>query len=312
MKGKKIILQACFPGSRPPGNMILNTDEKDPYKLNALRKRKDVIARHPNNIILQQKIIGGFNPFNDSICCSCDFGIYELDISQLDFTQKHDTCRQEDRLFKTIQLNKNCSQAISKSNILAHIDNGNHYDPNSKRSIFLQYVNNTVQLVSKSYTIEDLKSESKLSEFESYYGGNSQGTTVLIKGTDSTYYIIQQETNTSISLACNTITNLTYIPQKRLSGFHAEMRFIKYFSDNSKTVSGTDIWVSKPICKYCKDKLISNGVNIKTSTSDDIYRNWIDPDTMTQSTVPSNPIGRVIGRSSELDRLKSFYWEKKD
>ncbi len=148
---------------------------------------------------------------------------------------------------------------------------------------------------------EHLKSEAALAKFQKTYGGNAQGTLALIEMSDGTHYMVEQQTNNLIKGAAEKL-GITYLSQARLSGFHAEMRFIKFGNDQELSLDGAKIWVSKPICADCAETLDDYEVESQTSTSDKHYRNWVSPETM-KPTVPKS--GRAYqGRRSEVQQLK--------
>ena len=141
-----------------------------------------------------------------------------------------------------------------------------------------------------------------LAEFQSKKGGSSQGTVALIETADGGRYMVEQQTNNRIKEAAEGL-GITYLPQGRLSGFHAEMRFVKDGKVLKVNFKDAKIWVSKPICAGCADVLTAEGFLIQTSTSPKYYRNWVSPKNG-RRTVPKS--GRVFrGRRSEVERLKA-------
>jgi hypothetical protein len=153
----------------------------------------------------------------------------------------------------------------------------------------------------RGLAFDDLKSEEALAAFQAEHGGSTQGTLALIRTTDGQHYMIEQQTNNRIKDVAEG-RGITYLPQGRLSGFHAEMRFIKDGEAQSITLEGAEIWVSKPICGDCAKTLRAKGLTIMTSTMRKRYRNWLSPDT-TARTVPRSGRG-FQGRRSEVQRLQ--------
>ncbi|HYH10199.1 MAG TPA: DUF4157 domain-containing protein [Thermoanaerobaculia bacterium] len=161
-------------------------------------------------------------------------------------------------------------------------------------------------LVIAGPVVADITNQAALARIQSNAGGSSQGTLALFL-LGGTYYAIEQETNTNVSTEMAR-RRITYIPQTRLSGFHAEMRFVKWCADNGRNIRGAAVWVSKGICQDCQDVLNAKGVTMHTSADPSRYYSWVDPATCQVRTEVNRPVGVFHGRRTEAERLKPWNW----
>jgi hypothetical protein len=146
----------------------------------------------------------------------------------------------------------------------------------------------------------DLKSMDGLARFQRAHGGDTQGTLAFVHAGDGNYYMIEQQTNNRVGAAAAE-RGITYIPQGRDSGHHAEVRFIDW-AKGRKILKNSVIWVSKPVCGDCAVALESEGVTIKTAINvNDRYRNWKAP---TGTSRPVNSTGVFKGRRTEAQVLQ--------
>jgi len=148
----------------------------------------------------------------------------------------------------------------------------------------------------------DLKSEVSLKAFYGSLGGSSQGTLAFVE-LNGIYYMIEQETTFKVNEEA-THRAIVYLPQKRMSHFHAESRIVKALGDQGIPMAGAKIWVSKPICMRCADLLRSKGFSIQTSEDGSWYEAWVSPDEVLIEMQPQRPVTRFIARSDEETRLK--------
>jgi hypothetical protein len=160
--------------------------------------------------------------------------------------------------------------------------------------------------------VADIQSEAALAAIQHAAGGTSQSTLALFELANGNCYAIEQETNTRVRDVM-VARRVTYLPQARVSGFHAEMRFVKWCRENGVAIAGSTVWVSKPICRDCQDVLTRKGVTMRTSGSTERHYGWLDPDTNQTRTEVDRPVGRYRGHRSEAERLgsdmsNSNYW----
>ncbi len=137
-------------------------------------------------------------------------------------------------------------------------------------------------------------------------GGGSQGTLALLK-TPSGWFMIEQQTSSIATAGADLLatTGITYIRQQRQSGFHAEPRGYKYFKDQGASLGGAQIAVSKDICAKCGAFLEKKGIKAMTKISEDGPKFWVDPDTLEAVAGVPKPGARLLGRRSEIERLKA-------
>lgn len=159
--------------------------------------------------------------------------------------------------------------------------------------------------------IQDAKGR-VLAEMQTLTGGSNQGTVVLAECPDGNSIMIEQQTSNAMAQVAENV-GASYIKQKRKSGFHAEMRLIRYLRHDlgldPAAIRGTQVWVSKPICALCARKLREYGCVLNTQDDHTVYENWVDPDTMTVSTTIDDANYVIRHRQTEAQRLKNE-WPK--
>lgn len=156
---------------------------------------------------------------------------------------------------------------------------------------------------------DSLCSMDALADLQDRFGETSQATLALFKA-GGRYYAVEQETNTRMMNFLRSI-GVTYLPQGRLGGFHAEMRFVRWAKQNAIDLNSAEVWVSKPICPKCGDVLtrrytVTTHVAVETGPGSD---SWIDPEgsrsaeAVMKAALDVVSRGNYHGRQSETQRL---------
>lgn len=146
----------------------------------------------------------------------------------------------------------------------------------------------------------DLKSMAGLATFQDANNGNTQGTIAFTHASNGQYYMIEQETNNNVREAAEA-RGIVYVRQGRRTGYHAEVRTIDWLTESAVPLSGSNMWVSKPVCADCAQALTQRGVTVKTTISEESYHNWLAPSG--QSRAPVREGVEFRGRRTETERL---------
>lgn len=158
--------------------------------------------------------------------------------------------------------------------------------------------------------IDDAKGN-VLAEMQEQLGGSSQGTLVMAEFANGENIMVEQQTNNAVGAMAENV-GAEYIKQKRMSGFHAEMRLIRYLivdrglgqQGARDFCQGANIWVSKPICGKCAEQLLAYGFTLQSPANNVAYSNWVDPHSLTVSTTVEDGNFVVRRRLTEAERLK--------
>lgn len=150
----------------------------------------------------------------------------------------------------------------------------------------------------------NLKSQAGLDAWYHAHGGNNQNTLSFIIAGGKAYMIEQQTTGGVRKEAEN--LEIEYYSMRRSSGWHAESRFVRAFTDNGISTEGASIWVNKDICFDCAKLLQENGVLVKTATNNVQYPGWKGPN-QEDSPFVANPNTTIKTHKTEVQVLNDRY-----